>query len=164
MSLTHDMRKAAEAAFHGRPKNPNWTQQAQQVYDGIWQAKYGSAQPALSPAPAIPATEPGTHYTLTSPLTPKVLQAWHIHYPDTEEDTLMLFPAQADLTFVLQIVKDEAGARSFTMRVLKHGHFHIQLPSDQTIADLYAHDSRTIDQHGMVRLRPLRSHPPQTPS
>jgi len=162
MSLTHDMRKAAEAAFHGRPKNLNWTKQAQQIYDGMWQAKHGSVQPSLAPTPAIP--EPGTHYTLASPFTPTFLQAWHIRYPETEEDALMLFPAQADLTFVLHVVKTVAGTRSFTMQALKQGHFQIQLPSDRTISTLYAHDSRIIDQHGMVRLRPLPAPSPQTPS
>ena len=147
MSLTHDMRKAAEAAFHGRPKHLNWTQQAQQIYDGILQAKHGSVQPSLASA-----------------FTSKSLQAWHIHYPDTEEDTLMLFPAQADLTFILHVVKAVAGTRPFTMRALKQGHFQIQLPSGRTISALYAHDSRMIDQDGMVRPRPLPSRPPQSPS
>lgn len=162
MSLTHDMRKAAEAAFHGRPRNLNWTKHAQQIYDGIWQAKHGSTQPSLAIAPVIP--EVGTHYNMASPFRPKFLQAWHIHYPKTEEDALILFPAQADLTFVLHVVKTVAGTRPFTMQVLKQGHVQVQLPSHRTITELYAHDSRIIDQHGIVRLGPLRSPPPQRPS
>ncbi len=33
--LTHDERKAAEAAFRGLPLNPNWTERARSVYLGI---------------------------------------------------------------------------------------------------------------------------------
>lgn len=36
-ALTHDEKKAAEAAFEGRPFNPNWSAAARQVYDGILQ-------------------------------------------------------------------------------------------------------------------------------
>ncbi len=33
--LTHDERKAAEAAFGGRPFNPAWSQSARKVYEGL---------------------------------------------------------------------------------------------------------------------------------
>ena len=33
--LSHDERKAAEAAFQGRPFNEEWSQAARLVYDGI---------------------------------------------------------------------------------------------------------------------------------
>lgn len=33
--LTHDERKAAEAAFAGRPFNPAWSESAKKVYDGL---------------------------------------------------------------------------------------------------------------------------------
>ncbi|HKC94040.1 MAG TPA: hypothetical protein VKB81_08490 [Nitrospira sp.] len=33
--LTSDQHKAAEAAFHGLPLNPEWTQSAQDIYLGI---------------------------------------------------------------------------------------------------------------------------------
>ena len=36
--LTHDERKAAEAAFGGRPFNPAWSQSARKVYEGLTQA------------------------------------------------------------------------------------------------------------------------------
>lgn len=36
--LTHDEKKAAEAAFTGRPFNPNWSSRARAVYDGIAKA------------------------------------------------------------------------------------------------------------------------------
>ncbi len=32
---THDEKKAAEAAFTGRPFNPEWSEAARRVYDGI---------------------------------------------------------------------------------------------------------------------------------
>ena len=36
--LTHDERKAAEAAFAGRPCNPQWSEAAKRVYEGLIQA------------------------------------------------------------------------------------------------------------------------------
>ena len=33
--ITHDEKKAAEAAFVGRPFNPKWSDAARIVYDGI---------------------------------------------------------------------------------------------------------------------------------
>ncbi len=33
--ITHDEKKAAEAAFTGRPFNPKWSDAARLVYDGI---------------------------------------------------------------------------------------------------------------------------------
>ncbi|HEX2055766.1 MAG TPA: hypothetical protein VHF07_04695 [Nitrospiraceae bacterium] len=34
-ALTYDEKKAAEAAFTGRPFNPEWSDAARRVYDGI---------------------------------------------------------------------------------------------------------------------------------
>jgi hypothetical protein len=34
-ALTHDERKAAEAAFSGRPFNPAWSESAKKVYEGL---------------------------------------------------------------------------------------------------------------------------------
>ncbi|MBX3326530.1 MAG: DUF6573 family protein [Nitrospira sp.] len=34
-TLTHDERKAAEAAFAGRPLNPTWSEAAKRVYEGL---------------------------------------------------------------------------------------------------------------------------------
>ncbi|TFG59613.1 MAG: hypothetical protein E4H32_09870, partial [Nitrospirales bacterium] len=37
-SLTHDEKKASEAAFRGLPLDDNWTEAAKEVYEGIIQA------------------------------------------------------------------------------------------------------------------------------
>jgi hypothetical protein len=37
-ALTHDERKAADAAFAGRPLNPAWSEAAKRVYEGLIQA------------------------------------------------------------------------------------------------------------------------------
>lgn len=34
-SLTHDEKKAAEAAFRGAPFNPKWSDAARKVYEGL---------------------------------------------------------------------------------------------------------------------------------
>jgi hypothetical protein len=54
-TLTHDERKAANAAFAGRPFDPSWSEAARIVYDGILAAR-GIPEPASVPiAPEQPA-------------------------------------------------------------------------------------------------------------
>jgi hypothetical protein len=50
--LTHDERKAADAAFAGHPFDPSWSEAARTVYDGIL-----TAQGLPIPAPAPPVAE-----------------------------------------------------------------------------------------------------------
>jgi hypothetical protein len=45
--LTHDEQKASEAAFRGLPFNPDWSQSAKSVYEGIIQAMESSSGPPL---------------------------------------------------------------------------------------------------------------------
>ena len=39
--LTHDEHKASEAAFHGLPLDPKWSQHAQDIYLGILEVTNG---------------------------------------------------------------------------------------------------------------------------
>jgi len=52
-SLTHDEKKAADAAFAGRPFNPSWSDSARAIYDGIVTALPQSE----APVPSTPAPE-----------------------------------------------------------------------------------------------------------
>ena len=77
--LTHDERKAAEAAFAGRPFNPTWSESAKKVYEGLVQALPGlPAEPSVTDAlntgvetspteaaPTLPTTEAPTLEGLT---------------------------------------------------------------------------------------------------
>jgi hypothetical protein len=47
-SLTHDEKKAADAAFSGRPFNPAWSASARLVYDGILKALPGSPDNSIT--------------------------------------------------------------------------------------------------------------------
>lgn len=54
-ALTYDEKKAAEAAFTGRPFNPEWSEAARRVYDGIT-GVMGTAKPLeaeLQPAEPV---------------------------------------------------------------------------------------------------------------
>ncbi len=53
--LTHDERKAAEAAFAGRPFNPAWSEAAKRVYEGLIQAL-----PALPDETIVTSDQVGT--------------------------------------------------------------------------------------------------------
>ena len=68
--LTHDERKASDAAFAGRPFDPSWSEAARTVYEGILAAR---GLPAPTPPPVAPehqetaTSEPSTG---ESPLNP----------------------------------------------------------------------------------------------
>lgn len=70
--LTYDERKAADAAFAGRPFDPVWSDAARTVYDGILTAR-GLSEPA--PTPSVPehqeaaASEPSTGEAPSSPVS-----------------------------------------------------------------------------------------------
>ena len=69
--LTHDERKAAEAAFSRRPFNPTWSESAKKVYEGLIQAlpvlpdesvvisdqNTASKESPTEAAPTLPTTE-----------------------------------------------------------------------------------------------------------
>lgn len=160
--LTHDERKAAEAAFLGAPMNPNWTQRAQFVYREIWKAKHRQETVITPTIPVSKDANTHTHHRDASPLHAKAVQAWHVHYTDHEDDVLMLFPLHASMDFMLSVVQQLSQGRPFEMQPLKQGHFPISWPDQQTIAQLYAQDARTIDQQGVVRLRALPQTPPSS--
>ena len=68
--LTHDERKAAEAAFRGLPSNPGWSQAARFVYEGIISVrrKQGEAQgETMDLAPAAPASFRAEQPVVTGP-------------------------------------------------------------------------------------------------
>jgi hypothetical protein len=91
-SLTHDEKKAAEAAFQGRPYDPRWSAAARTVYDGIVNAlsvrtsalapqageqseptdfpQDQPAQPADAWSPAVHAVSGGQEETQASPPDP----------------------------------------------------------------------------------------------
>ena len=84
--LTHDERKAAEAAFSGRPVNPAWSESAKSVYEGLIHAlpalpdetvvapnlNSSRGEASLESASTLPmAEEP----KLESPTPDKVLEA-----------------------------------------------------------------------------------------
>ncbi len=60
--LTHDERKAADAAFAGRAFDPSWSDSARRVYDGILAAQ-GLPEPVATPGSSQPAKDPGVTTT-----------------------------------------------------------------------------------------------------
>jgi len=88
--LTHDERKAAEAAFQDRPFNPMWSQKAQRIYDGIRAAqanRLANSQDS-SVGLSLPSTNPSVpfhlHYSESAPFVPRIAQAWILEYQDTK--------------------------------------------------------------------------------
>jgi hypothetical protein len=67
-TLTHDERKAAEAAFSGRPCNPTWSESAKNVYEGLIGAlpalPIESGAPSTQPLPTVSEPESDVHLPL----------------------------------------------------------------------------------------------------
>jgi hypothetical protein len=75
--LTHDERKAADAAFAGRPCNPAWSESAKRVYEGVIGAmptfQNESNSPSTQPLPTVSELESDVPAPLDeiSTVTPK---------------------------------------------------------------------------------------------
>lgn len=54
--LTHDEKKAAEAAFQGSPFNPQWSQAGQKVYWGLSAAIANNVQEFFEEMRSMPST------------------------------------------------------------------------------------------------------------
>jgi hypothetical protein len=70
--LTHDERKAADAAFAGRPLNPAWSEAAKRVYEGLIHAL-----PSLPDEPIVGRDEnsPSNHVQAESSVTVPTVEA-----------------------------------------------------------------------------------------
>lgn len=71
--LTHDERKAAEAAFTGRPFNPDWSDSAMKVYEGLIHAlpTLPEESPILHQPQSDPLNSEGVETTLPLPAAPE---------------------------------------------------------------------------------------------
>lgn len=91
--LTHDERKASDAAFAGRPFDPSWSEAARAVYEGILAAR---GLPAPTPEPVAPeqreaaASEPSTGESPVNPLSSleQIQQTPELPAPTPPSETL----------------------------------------------------------------------------
>lgn len=82
--LSHDERKAAEAAFAGRPFNPAWSESARKVYDGLIQA-LPTLQDEIIPA-SDQVVEHGNTTSEPAPPIP-VMEGIHLELAGKSEET-----------------------------------------------------------------------------
>lgn len=82
-SLTHDERKAAEAAFSGRPFNPAWSESAKRVYEGLIHAL-----PTLPDKPVVGRGEnsSGNQVQAEEAVTPPTAEESTREHPATSEN------------------------------------------------------------------------------
>lgn len=88
--LTHDERKAAEAAFRGLPSDPHWSQAARSVYEGITgvRRKHGEArQQTMDLPPIVPASPQAEQPVATGP-APVSIAAPQTEAPETGQPDL----------------------------------------------------------------------------
>lgn len=83
--LTHDERKAADAAFAGRPLNPTWSEAAKRVYEGLIHAL-----PSVPDEPIVGRDEnsPSNHVQAESPVTVPTVEEPRPEQPVTSENQL----------------------------------------------------------------------------
>lgn len=87
--LTHDERKAAEAAFAGRPCNPLWSESAKKIYEGLI-----GALPVLPDEPSeashqIQADPDGSEIPKTASAMPRERES-NVQNPDKPDEASMV--------------------------------------------------------------------------
>ena len=89
--LTYDERKAADAAFAGRPFDPAWSDSARAVYDGILAAR-GLPEPVPSSIPTeqpeTPGVTTGEPEAITPPTNSEILPGQGPITPPSHPQTL----------------------------------------------------------------------------
>lgn len=96
--LTYDERKAADAAFAGRPFDPSWSEAARTVYDGILAAQ---DVPIPAPTPITPeqpetaASDPSTGESPSHPVSSSEQTKQTPEIPSTEPPTQTLSREEA---------------------------------------------------------------------
>ncbi len=151
-ALTHDERKAAEAAFKGRPFNPLWSQKALRIYDGIRAAQANRpAQCQDSDVGLVHRTSSANnpfrlHYSDSAPFIPRVAQVWILEYQDTKERRLEVCPGATSIEQLLKVFRRRALGRPFTIQMVDVA--SMPLPADGLSS--YSHDARCIDQDGFL--------------
>lgn len=150
--ITSDERKAAEAAFEGRPLNPLWSQKAQRVYDGILAAQANRLANSQDSAVGLPlaSTNPSVpfhlHYSESAPFIPRIAQVWILEYQDTRERRLEVCPGATSIEQLLKVFRRRALGRPFTIQMVDL--VSMPLPADGLSS--YSHDARCIDQDGFL--------------
>lgn len=150
--ITHDERKAAEAAFQGHPFNPMWSQKAQRIYDGIRAAQADRLPKSQDSSvglayPTTSTTVPfHLHYSESAPFIPRIAQVWILEYQDTKERRLEVCPGATSIEHLLKVFRRRALGRSFTIQMVDVA--SMPLPADGLSS--YSHDARRINQDGFL--------------
>lgn len=151
-TLTHDERKAAEAAFQGRPFNPMWSQKAQRIYDGIRAAQANrlaqcqESDVGLTHRTGSASTSLNLHYSDSVPFVPRIAQVWFLEYQDTKERRLEVCPGATTIAHLLKVFRRRAHGRPFTIQMIDVA----SMPLPAAGMSSYSHDARRIDQDGYL--------------
>lgn len=150
--LTHDERKAAEAAFQDRPFNPMWSQQAQRIYDGIRTARANrlaqcqDSDIGMAHQTSNARTPFSLHYSDSALFVPRIAQGWILEYQDTRERRLEVCPGATSIEQLLKVFRRRALGRPFTIQMVDVA--SMPLPADGLSSS--SHDARRIDQDGFL--------------
>lgn len=153
-TLTHDERKATEAAFRGLPPNPDWSQAARSVYEGLVNVlrKQGEAQgEALVPTPA------GAAQSAALPEGQSVVTG-SSPAPMTEGHPALSEAGEADLRTLLKSREDAVQAGLIVDVTAQAETLGLPLPVGMTRAfwDLAVATSQEVpEDHQAVRLRDI---------
>jgi hypothetical protein len=122
---THDEHIASEAAFRGLPLNPNWSDAAKRIYQGVRAVLEKSNRPqSISETQETEQIEEGTkdpgmplHDAL--PFYVPSVQAWHVQFTDRAEKHLILINSSIPVDTVLHAIQVDDPNRPFVMRPLQ---------------------------------------------
>ena len=147
-SLTHDERKAAEAAYRGRPFDASWSQAARAVYDGILTAR-GYAVDAFEEG----RTSTGKPPRSLKPPKPCFRRRWDLlSYPGRRVKVSRLRPG----TFPSRQEAIEAGLLVDVTKKAKRIGFHVAVGITKSLWDRNITKSLDLDPHEWdLRVRDL---------
>lgn len=123
--LTHDEHKASEAAFRGLPLNPNWSEAATRIYQGLRAVLEASNRPQSIPEQQKTeqleevTKDPGMPLHDAIPFYVPSVQAWHVQFTDRAEEHVILIKSSIPVDTLLHTIQGDYPNRPFVMRPLQ---------------------------------------------
>ncbi len=123
--LTHDEHKASEAAFRGLPLNPNWSDAAKRIYQGLHAVLEKSNRPQSrsekQEAEQIEEVtkDPGMPLHDAMPFYVPSVQGWHVRFTDRAEKHVILINSSIPADTLLHAIQVDYPNRPFVMGPLQ---------------------------------------------
>lgn len=123
--LSHDEHKASQAAFRGLPVNPNWSDAAKRIYQGLRAVLEASNRPQSIPERQETeqieevTKDPGMPLHDAMPFYVPSVQGWHVRFTDRAEKHVNLINSSIPVDTLLHAIQVDYPNRPFVMGPLQ---------------------------------------------